>query len=109
MISDAVAYAWAGAFFSPGSAPFEPANLSSKKAIRFWIRGDGRPYRLMVFTKSGGYMPAVQDLAVTTEWKEIVVAFSALGTDGHDLTGILFTAGGPPGSFQFAIDNVRLE
>jgi hypothetical protein len=54
-------------------------------------------------------MPAVQDLAVTTEWKEIVVAFSALGTDGHDLTGILFTAGGPPGSFQFAIDNVRLE
>ena len=87
----------------------EPVNLSSKKAIRFWIRGDGRSYRLMVFTKTGGYMPASQNLVVTKEWKEITVPFSAFGTDGHDITGILFAAGTPPGSFQFAIDNVRLE
>jgi imidazolonepropionase-like amidohydrolase len=108
-ISDALAYAWAGAFFSPGSTPMAPVNLSSKKAIRFWIRGDGRPYRLMVFTKSGGYMPASQNLDVTKEWKEITVPFSAFGTDAHDITGILFAAGTPPGPFQFAIDNVRLE
>lgn len=42
-ISDAFAFPWAGALFSPGSAPMAPANLSSKKAIHFWIRGDGRP------------------------------------------------------------------
>jgi len=108
-ISDAFAYAWAGAFFSPGSAPMDPVNLSSKKAIRFWIRGDGRPYRLMIFTKSGGYNPAVQNLTVTTEWKETTLPFSAFGIDGHDIGGILFTAGGSPGPFQFVIDNVRLE
>lgn len=108
-ISDAFAYPWAGAFFSPGSAPFDPVNLSSKKAIHFWIRGDGRPYRLMFFTKAGGYNPAIQNLTVTAEWKEITLPFSAFGTDGNDLCGILFTAGGSPGSFQFAIDNVRLE
>lgn len=108
-ISEAFAFPWAGALFSPGSHPFEPANLSSKKAIRFWIRGDGRPYRLMVFTKTGGYNPAVQNLTVTTEWKEITVPFSAFGTEGHDINGILFSAGGPAGPFQFAIDNVRLE
>lgn len=108
-ISDAFAYPWAGALFSPGSAPFDPVNLSSKKSIRFWIRGDGRPYRLMLFTKSGGYNPAIQNLAATTEWKEITLPFSAFGIDGHDLCGILFAAGGDPGSFQVVIDNVRLE
>ena len=108
-ISDAFAYPWAGAFFAPGSAPMDPVNLSSKKAIRFWFRGDGRPYRLMIFTKSGGYNPIIQNLTVTTEWKEITLPFSAFGTDGHDIGGILFSAGGAPGPFQFAIDNVRLE
>jgi imidazolonepropionase-like amidohydrolase len=108
-ISDAFAYAWAGAMFSPGSHPFDPTNLSSKKAIRFWIRGDGRPYRLMVFTQSGGYNPAIQSIAADTDWKEIVLPFSAFQTDGHDITAILFSAGGSPGTFQFAIDDVRLE
>ena len=63
----------------------------------------------MPFTKSGGYNPAIQNLAATTEWKEITLPFSAVGIDGHDLCGILFAAGGAPGSFQFVIDNVRLE
>jgi imidazolonepropionase-like amidohydrolase len=108
-ISDAFAYAWAGAMFSPGSHLFESSNLSSKKAIRFWIRGDGRPYRLMFFTKSGGYNPAIQSLTVTTEWKEVTIPFSAFQTDGHDITAILFCAGGSPGAFTFAIDDVRLE
>jgi hypothetical protein len=108
-ISDAFAYAWAGAMFSPGSHPFDPANLSSKKAIRFWIRGDGRPYRVMFFAQSGGYNPAIQSIAADTDWKEIVLPFSAFQTDGHDITAILFSAGGSPGTFQFAIDDVRLE
>jgi len=108
-ISDAFAFPWAGALFSPGSAPMVPVNLSSKKAIHFWIRGDGRPYRLMIFTKSGGYNPASQNLTVTAEWKEITIPFSAFDTDGHDINGVLFAAGGSPGAFQFAIDNVRLE
>jgi imidazolonepropionase-like amidohydrolase len=108
-ISDAFAYAWAGAMFSPGSHPFESSNLSSKKAIRFWIRGDGRPYRLMFFTKSGGYNPSIQNLTVGTEWKEVTIPFSAFQTDGHDITAILFCAGGNPGAFTFAIDDVRLE
>jgi len=108
-ISDAFAYAWAGAMFSPGSHPFESSNLSSKKVIRFWIRGDGRPYRLMFFTKSGGYNPAIQSLTVSTEWREVTIPFSAFQTDGHDITAILFCAGGSPGTFTFAIDDVRLE
>jgi hypothetical protein len=51
----------------------------------------------------------MQSIEVGTDWKEITVPFSAFQTDGHDISGILFTAGGSPGTFQFAIDNVRLE
>lgn len=31
------------------------------------------------------------------------------GTDGHDITAILFCASTETGPFQFAIDDVRLE
>ncbi|HZC66091.1 MAG TPA: CIA30 family protein [Candidatus Dormibacteraeota bacterium] len=109
-ISSAFTYAWAGAMFFPGTAPMTPANLSSKKSLHFWTHGDGRTYRVMVFTKSGGYMPAQKAFATTPDWTEIVIPLSEFGgTDGHDITGILFSAGSDPGAFVFAIDNVKLE
>jgi hypothetical protein len=109
-ISDAFAYAWAGAMFSPGATPFAPANLSAKKSLHFWARGDGRACRIMLFTQSAGYMPAQKTFAAGTDWKEIVIPFSDLGgTDGHDINGILFSASSVTGPFTFAIANVRLE
>jgi len=108
-ISNAFAYAWAGAMFFPGDAPMEPANLSSKKSLHFWTHGDGRTYRIMLFTKSGGYMPAQQTFSTGPDWTEIVIPFSDLGTDGHDISGILFSASSEPGAFIFTIDNIRLE
>jgi imidazolonepropionase-like amidohydrolase len=108
-ISDAFAYAWAGAMFFPGEAPMAPANLSSKKSLHFWTHGDGRTYRVMFFTKSGGYMPAQKTFTTGPDWTEIVIPFSDLGTDGHDISGILFSASSDPGAFLFAIDNIRLE
>ena len=106
---DAFAYAWAGAMFFPGDAPMAPANLSSKKSLHFWTHGDGRTYRVMFFTKSGGYMPAQKTFTTGPDWAEIVIPFSDLGTDGHDISGILFSASSDPGAFLFAIDNIRLE
>jgi hypothetical protein len=109
-ISDALPYAWAGAMFFPGDTPMAPANLSSKKALRFWARGDTRTYRVMVFTKSGGYMPAQKTFAAGPQWTEVTIPFSNFGgTDGHDITGILFSADSTPGTFTFAIADLRLE
>ena len=109
-ISDALPYAWAGAMFSPGPAPFTPANLSRKKTLHFWARGDARTYRVMIFTTSGGRMPAMKSFSVGSEWKGVSMPFSDFGgTDGHDIMAILFSASTEPGPFQFAIDDIRLE
>jgi imidazolonepropionase-like amidohydrolase len=109
-ISDALPYAWAGAMFSPGPAPFTPANLSAKKTLHFWARGDARTYRVMIFTTGGGRFPATKNFSVGPEWKEVSMPFSEFGgTDGHDIMAILFSASAEPGSFQFAIDDVRLD
>jgi imidazolonepropionase-like amidohydrolase len=109
-ISNAFAYAWAGAMFFPGDAPMAPANLSEKKSLHFWTHGDGRTYRVLLFTKSGGYMPAQKTFTTGPDWTEVVIPFSDLGgTDGHDISGILFSASSEPGAFIFAIDNIRLD
>ena len=109
-ISDALPYAWAGVMFSPGPAPFTPANLSEKKTLHFWARGDARTYRVMIFTTSGGRMPAMKNFSVSSEWKELSMPFSDfVGTDGHDIMAILFCASTEAGPFQFVIDDIRLE
>jgi hypothetical protein len=109
-VSNAFAYPWAGVMFSPGPAPFAPANLSAKKSIHFWARGDGRSYRVMVFTGSGGRIPATKNFSVTADWKEFTIPLSDFnGTDGHDLMAILFASSTDVGAFSFQIDDVGLN
>jgi hypothetical protein len=96
--------------FSPGSQPFVPVNLSSKKSISFFAKGDGQTYRVLIFTASGGRIPALQTFATTSEWKQFSMPFSAFnGTAGHDLSAILFVGGPTAGKFDFQIDDVKLE
>lgn len=103
-------YAWAGVLFSPGPQPFAPANLSAKKSLTFWAKGDGKTYRAMLFTQSGGRIPAQQTFTVGPEWKQFTFPLSAFnGTDGHDVNAILFVGGPQPGKFEFQIDEIQLH
>lgn len=102
-------FQWAGASFTTGVAPTWAANLSSKKTIHFWARGDGRTYVVMLFAQSIGQVPKMQTFVVGPEWKEYRLPFSAFGTDAHDLGGILFSASGSPGKFSLQIDDVRVD
>ena len=96
--------------FSPGTQPFAPVNLSAKKSISFWAKGDGKTYRIMFFTESGGRMPAQHTFDAGPEWKRISLPFSAFnGTDGHDIAAILFVGGPDAGKFDFQIDEIKLE
>lgn len=100
---------WAGAMFFPGSSPMQPVNLSGKKAIIFWTKGDGRTYQVMLFAKSKGYVPATRTFTTGPEWKRVTLPFSAFNTDGSDLEGLLFSGAPPSGRFSFMIDSVTLE
>ncbi len=109
-IDGGLPYAWAGVMWSPGSQPFVPVNLSSKKSISFFAKGDGQTYRVLFFTESGGRIPSQQTFTAGSDWKKISIPFSAFnGTDGHDISAILFVGGPAAGKFNFQIDEVKLE
>ena len=109
-IDGGLPYAWAGVMWSPGSQPFVPVNLSSKKSISFFAKGDGQTYRVLFFTESGGRIPSQQTFTASSDWKKISLPFSAFnGTDGHDISAILFVGGPTAGKFDFQIDEIKLE
>jgi hypothetical protein len=96
--------------WAPGSQPFVPVDLSSKKNISFFAKGDGQTYRVLVFTTSGGRIPAQQTFTAGPDWKKTSIPFSAFnGTDGHDVSAILFVGGPTAGKFDFQVDEIRLE
>jgi imidazolonepropionase-like amidohydrolase len=109
-IDPKVPYAWAGAMFSPGAAPFEPANLARHKELVFWAKGDGTAARVMLFAESRGFAPLTQSFTPTAEWKEYVFPLSAFGgIDGHDLLGVLVAGGPKPGTFTIHVDDLRFR
>jgi imidazolonepropionase-like amidohydrolase len=109
-ISPAMASPWAGAMFSPGAQMMAPVNLSGKKELRFWARGDGQPYRVMIFAESRGMAPQVQTFVAGPGWTEYAFPLSAFGgIDGRGLMAVLFVGGTGAGPFSFRIDQVRFR
>jgi hypothetical protein len=109
-VTAAFAYPWSGVMFSPGPAPMAPVNLSARKAIQFWAKGDGQTYQLMIFSKRLGYRPATQTFVAGPEWKQFTLTFASFGDlDGSDIMGIVWCAGPKTGTFAFQLDNVRLQ
>ncbi|MCK7468511.1 MAG: hypothetical protein MZU91_10705 [Desulfosudis oleivorans] len=108
-IAEAGSIRWAAAMFSPGPAPMAPANLSSKKALSFWAKGEGKTFAVMVYAKRLGYVPKVMVFEAGPEWKEYVFPFDKFGLDGSDIIGFAVGASMTPGEFDLMIDNVRLK
>ena len=90
----------------------EPVNLSSKKEISFWAKGDGKTYILLVLTASRNGengMPAMTRFFAGPEWKQYTFPFSTFQTDGSDLSSLAFVAVQQPGKFEFEIDQVEIK
>lgn len=103
-------FTWAGVFFFPGSSPDEAVNLSGKKTISFWAKGDGQNYSIAVQTESSqGQAPGIQPFVAGPEWKHYTFELSDFKTDGHDITGVAFARAQQPGKFEFEIDEVEIK
>jgi hypothetical protein len=101
-----------GALYSPGGGPMQPANLSAKRAISFWTKGDGGTYTLLVLTESrngSSGPPAMTTFVAGPEWKQYMFPFSAFDTDGSDLSGIGVVRLLQPGKFEFQIDEFEIK
>ncbi|UWZ84462.1 CIA30 family protein [Occallatibacter riparius] len=106
-------FIFSGALYTPGATPMQPVNLSSKKGISFWAKGDGGTYTVLFLTESrsgqSGEIPGMTTFVAGAEWKQYTFPFSTFETDGSDLTGIGFICITDPGKFQFAIDQVEIK
>jgi beta-glucosidase len=105
-------FLFAGVMFLPGEHPFEPVNLSGKKEIRFWAKGDGHGYSLVVLTtKRNGQNepPATAGFVAGPEWKQYSFPFTQFETDGGDITAVAFASLQTPGKFSFEIDQVEIR
>jgi imidazolonepropionase-like amidohydrolase len=102
-------FRWSGALFSPGAAVMSPANLSAKKGINFWAKGEPRTYAVEVFAQSLGYIPAARTFQVTPDWKEYTFTWKDFNVSGADIMAIFIGAYQDPGAFTLFIDNVRLK
>lgn len=101
---------WSGAMLLTGKTPMQPADFSARKTLRFWARGDGKTYSVMLFSQRHGPQPMTRTFTAGAEWKEFVFALADFdGFDGKDLQGLAFTSASAPGSFEFRLDDVRLK
>ena len=103
------AYPWSGAMFFTASVPMRLADLSSREALSFKVRGDGRTYQLMLFFGAQP-MPAMLPFAAGPEWTTVRVPLKDFqGADLSRVRAIAFTAGAPVGAFELQIDDVELK
>ncbi len=105
------AYPWAGALFSPGKAAMQAVDYSSRRELRFRVRGDGRRYAAMLLSggPTGG-APPMHAFETGAEWREVRVPLAAFaGADTARVWGIGFNAGPPTGDFWFELDDVVVE
>ncbi len=103
-------FGFAGVLFAPESSLREAANLSGKKEIVFWARGDGQSYSVLVATESrAGQMPVMKPIVVGAEWKQYSFPLSAFETDGHDVQGVGIVRSQGAGKFELQIDEVTIR
>jgi L-ascorbate metabolism protein UlaG (beta-lactamase superfamily) len=99
---------FAGAMFWAGDRPWGPVDLSEFDQISFWVRGDGRPYRLRVDAQDLPPSGVTQTFDTGPDWRRHTVSLSSFGTDRRYVTAIAFLAGDEEGPFTFQLDDVRL-
>ena len=103
-------FTFAGVNFIPGASEQDPVNLSAKKTVSYWAKGDGQGYSVVLLSESNsGQMPVFQNFTAGPEWKNYSFPISAFKIDGSDLTGLAFIKGMGTGKFEFEIDEVEIK
>ena len=93
----------------PGATMMAPADLSARKSISFWAKGDGKMYACMIFAQSLGWTPAGQYFTAGPEWKEFSFTLESFRLKGNDIMGIFIGVSGEAGEVALQIDDVRLK
>jgi ABC-2 type transport system permease protein len=102
-------YPSAGTFFFPtGEIMKASLDISAKKTLSFQVRGDGKQYTLMIFT-AGSYIPLMQPIATGPAWQEVKVDLARFANADFKRMRGFGVVSMATGTFQFQIDDLRLE
>ncbi len=101
------AWPWSGAMLFPGERPMTAVDLSERPVLELRIRGDGSPVGVLVFAE-GATVPSRTNLQTTDEWVLHRVDLVDVAGSADAIQGLAFAAGPAPGSFEFALDDLRL-
>jgi beta-xylosidase len=103
-------FVFAGAFFAPGASIQDAVNLSSKRTVSFWAKGDGKTYAVILSTASRqGQPPVPKTFVAGPEWEHHSFPISDFDTDAHDLMSVGFVDAQGTGPFSFELDQVEIQ
>jgi len=102
-------FIFAGVVYTPGGGFSQPADLSDKKAISFWAKGDGKTCRFVLVTETSGNNPVFRTFLAPPEWKQYTFPLESLNTDGHDISALGFVGPATEGKFEFLLDQVEIK
>lgn len=104
-------WSWAGTIYGLAGKSMSPIDARSARELRFFARGDGREYSVMLL--SGGDSrapPAMQSLRIGPEWTEFRLRLADFaGVDLGRLRAVGIMAGLPAGRFKMDIDQVEIR
>ena len=102
---------FSGAIFFPARSPQTPANLSGAEGFRFFARGDGATYRVVVGVRRGGQTvtSGIRTFTASGGWQVQSFRWQDFGTDGRDVARISIAAGPAPGAYELLIDRFEIR
>jgi len=108
-------YPFGGTAFFPNGNPasdfsqWGATDYSKRKALRFWARGDGQSYIVMILGPVQSAQPLTYNFTAGPEWREIRVGVSDLGPAYFERVKMISIGRSNTGPFRFEIDDVRIE
>lgn len=110
-VAPGLPFAWSGAMWFPGDAPFSPRDLSGTGGFAFRLAGDGPGFQVSVFHAAGGVTPANRPVDVSPGddgWTRVSFTWEELGVNPAGITGITLAAGVSPGAFRYRVGDLVL-
>ena len=105
------AFPWAGAIWFPGEQPMRPVDFGGRETLSFRVRGDGRDYRILLFStaKISGPPPSV-GFATSADWATVTISLADFPTERPEIIAALaFVAQQPVGSYAFELDDLEIH
>lgn len=114
-VGTAIQYPFAGTSFLPNGTPKADwtkqglMDYSGKKTLRFFARGDGQTYLVMLMGPTLDAIPAMYNFTPGAEWQEVRVSLADMGAVDLKRVKLISFGTMSPGAFRFQIDDVRVE